>query len=755
MGTIQLPPDIETFVLESDGKGLCFIVDGLDEYPAGYEDKTNFIFSELTGAQKPYIKLAQSTVVISSRPEVASRVQHLFDKHVEVLGFGDDQINEYIQAKYGEDKSFSKYLNDHPHIKHTCYIPLHLAMLVYLKDSLLEHLPETETEMYEPFIFHTLIRDFCKNPSSSCSRKNTLPTSLNNIINESSEIGSLLFHIANLSYIGILKRQSIFTEVESVLQHTNSSLLVVDKMSVLQPTTYSFPHLTIQEFLAAFYFNTYLEQQEQKRILVGYSNQQIRYVFWRFCCGLKRNENQTTFLEFFNLLYHYNTKSNLPYYCAHEAQSRIASQQLVNFTGGIVQAFYYARQNSYYDELNGFPTYYDIASFVFVAVSAAENLLEITLRIWNRFFWHKLCDATTNYSQLRKVQLQLIPPSNIGCLLQKSPNLESLRVRGLGDWYTLQPEDAATLVLPPNGTTLLNIRHIGLNRLNIGDKGAKKLSQILQNSSFLEILSLIDNSISNKGTSAIADLMKTLPHLQHVHLARNRIGGHGAALLWNQSIHKCCNLNLDYNVIGDDGPDAFISALNGTVHNGYERNKSCQLKVSILHNEFHCSDLRDIHTISEQLPKGVMLITGDDCLEMTEKTFKEFEYYLGKIHPPSESGLQWIFHVVCTFHIFYLTRTPLWVLLYFVCCLCLFIPSLFNCLVWLDYFIFTVSLLWSWIVVGRLIFCVSLKLLSKPWGWVLIIAVVVQLYFTDFKLIDYQFFAILYVVLILGYVTRS
>jgi len=100
MGNITLPPDIETFILDSDGKELCFIADGLDEYPSGYEDKANFIFSELIGEQKTGIKLPQSTVVISSRPEVASQVWHLFEKRVEVLGFGDDQIDEYIQEKY-------------------------------------------------------------------------------------------------------------------------------------------------------------------------------------------------------------------------------------------------------------------------------------------------------------------------------------------------------------------------------------------------------------------------------------------------------------------------------------------------------------------------------------------------------------------------------------------------------------------------------------------------------------------------------
>ena len=734
MGTIWLPPDIETFVLESDGKGLCFIVDGLDEYPAGYEDNTNFIYSELIGAQKPNIKLAQSTVVISSRPEVASHVWHLFDKRVEVLGFGDDQINEYVQAKYGEDKSFSKYLDDHPIIKHTCYIPLHLAMLVYLKDSLLDNLPETETVIYEQFIIQTLIRDFCKNPTVSCSSKNTFPSSLNHVDElNSPEIVSLLFHIANLSYNGVHKRQSIFTEVSSVLQHTNSSYLVVDKMSVLQPTTYSFPHLTIQNFLAAFYFTTYLTRQEQKRVLVEYSNQSIRHVFWKFCCGLKRNENQTTFLEFFNLFYQY--RSRLPYYCAHEAQSVITSQQLINFTKGIAKL--------------KFLSYYDAASFAFVAVSAAQNLREINGYYYKypQFLLHKLCDATTNYSQLRKVMLEEIDPTNVGCLLQKSPNLESLSVNGL-NWDKLQSEDAAALVLPPNGTTLLNIRHIHLEHLNIGDKGVKKLSQ-LRNSISLETLSLKWNGISDDGASVIADLMKTLPRLQHVNLARNHIGGRGAALLWNQSIHKCCNLSLNFNIIGDDSPDPFINALNGTVNNGYERNESCQLEVSVLYNELLCSDLRDIRTISKKLPKGIQLNTRDSCFNMTEKILKRVEYHVSRNHgPPIKVVFQWILYVVCTIHIFLSTRTPLWGLLYFFGCLTIFILPSFNMV---DYFNFVLSLLWSWIVVGRLIFCVSLKLLSKPWGWVLItiIAVLVQLYFIHLTFFDYAF---IYIFLILGYV---
>ena len=729
MGNTWLPPDIETFVFESDGKRLCFIADGLDEYPAGYEDKTNFIFSLIRTE-----KLPQSTVVISSRPEITSRVWHSSNERVEVLGFGDDQINAYIQAKYGEDNSFSKYLDDHPHIKHTCYIPLHLAMLVYLKDSLLDNLPETETEMHEQFIIHTLIRDFCKNPTSSCSRKNTLPTPPNNIEElNSSEIGTLLFHIAKLAYSGIQKRQSIFKEkeVESVLQHTNSSLLVVDKMNVLQPATYSFPHLTIQEFLAAFYFNTYLSQQEQRRVVVEYSNQQTRYVFWKFCCGLKRNENQTTFLEFFNLLYQYNTRSNLPFYCAHEAQSLIASQQLIKFTGGDV--FLY------------FPTYYDTVSIAFVAVSAAENLLWIKVHYpWNdknaQFFLHKLCDTTAIYSQLRGVQLEFnFNLSSIGCLLQKSPNLESLYVATF-----LETENDTTVILPHYGTRGLSIRRIEFVL------GTSQVNKLLQDSFFLETLSLEWNNTGGYGA-----------HFNNIERSE-------VALLLEQSIHNGCSLKLAYTELDQrkldeeeeeefDALDEFFIALVGTVNNGHKEDKSCQLKVRMSSNVYRllCSDLRDIVTISKKRPGQVMLNASSNCLEMTEKVLSRFEHYVGKDHePPYTIWFQWISYSVCTFYILLSTQTPRWSLLYFVCCLSLFILSSFNYLVQVDSFSFIMSLLWSWIVVGRLIFCVSLKLLFKPWGWVLIIiiAVVVKLYFIDFKLIDYQFFAFLYIGSISGYI---
>ena len=169
-------------------------------------------------------------------------------------------------------------------------------------------------------------------------------------------------------------------------------------------------------------------------------------------------------------------------------------------------------------------------------------------------------------------------------------------------------------------------------------------------------------------------------------------------------------------------------------------------------NRLLCSDRQDILTISKKLPESVMLLTGNDCLKLIDKILNRFVYYIGEDHPSYKIRLQWISYIACTIHIFLSTRIPLWGVLYLFCCLTLYILSSFNYVVQVDYFIFTLSFLWSWIVVGRLIVCASLELLFKPWGWILIIAVMVQLYFVDFKVVDYQLFAFLYFLLVLGYV---
>ena len=121
------------------------------------------------------------------------------------------------------------------------------------------------------------------------------------------------------------------------------------------------------------------------------------------------------------------------------------------------------------------------------------------------------------------------------------------------------------------------------------------------------------------------------------------------------------------------------------------------------------------------------------------------------ISSSAKMHLQWTCYVACTLHIFHSTRTLQECLLYVCCCLVFYILSSFNYpfFLWVNAFNFVLSLLWSWIVVGK-IFCVSLKLLFKPWGWIFI-AVMVQLYFNDFEYDDVIQLLVLCIFLVVGY----
>jgi len=94
--------------------------------------------------------------------------------------------------------------------------------------------------------------------------------------------------------------------------------------------------------------------------------------------------------------------------------------------------------------------------------------------------------------------------------LQKSPNLESLSV-----FRRYCCSSSAS---------------VRLNFFKIVDKGLENFLNF-KIQFFLETLSLDGNDISNKGASAIADLMKTLPCLQHVYLTSNHIGDKGVKKL--------------------------------------------------------------------------------------------------------------------------------------------------------------------------------------------------------------------------------
>ena len=313
-------------VSSSGGQGVCIVFDGIDEYPQS-SISGNFVLEVLAGRLLP-----NSVVIASSRPAAAHDIRKYATQRVEVLGFLRPEIQQYIQEHYDvkddKVKCLSSYLEHHPNIRHMCYLPLHLAMIVYLNDILpTKSLPHTETDVYSKFMFHTLLHDLQKsdNTYSKLSNINQLP-------------------ICRLAYIATDQSEQIFTR-DQIQEHIGSrefnlkslSLLTEDRLLAEQglEETYSFAHLTFQEFLAAYHL-TELPDAEQLKAAEEHGGDRTMIMVWRFYCGLTKLSGETPKKVFQAILKQHEINTLLLSHGVHESQNESACHELLSSRSGVL-----------------------------------------------------------------------------------------------------------------------------------------------------------------------------------------------------------------------------------------------------------------------------------------------------------------------------------------------------------------------------------------------------------------------------------
>ena len=143
---------------DTEGEGVCFILDGLDEYKGNNEKN---VIHDLM--HKEILPLAM--VIVASRPVGTSKFRDqaaLVTKRIEVLGFTRENIEKYIKEYPFDDPSTASklraHLKLHVNILHMCYLPVYASMVCYLYMKLGDKIPHTEAKMYECFTSLTIVR---------------------------------------------------------------------------------------------------------------------------------------------------------------------------------------------------------------------------------------------------------------------------------------------------------------------------------------------------------------------------------------------------------------------------------------------------------------------------------------------------------------------------------------------------------------------------------------------------------------------
>ena len=131
-----------------NGEGVCFILDGLDEYSE--KDSESIIFQLIN---KAYLPL--SMVIVASRPIATAELRLKCKMRLEVLGFLKEEIFKYVEHYFssasGSAESMKSFLSEHPNILQMCYLPVHATMVCFLHDRMGGSLPHTETGIYHRY----------------------------------------------------------------------------------------------------------------------------------------------------------------------------------------------------------------------------------------------------------------------------------------------------------------------------------------------------------------------------------------------------------------------------------------------------------------------------------------------------------------------------------------------------------------------------------------------------------------------------
>ena len=244
---------------ETHGRNLLLVLDGFDEVSHSFHE-TSVIKSILCRQLFP-----ECTIILTTTPSAKHTLESVcqppVDKHVEIIGFTEEERVRYITEVFSKEPelevNFLKYMFLVPHIKSMMYIPLNCAIIaqVYYESQQSSHhlaIPRTKTQLYKA-LTHSLLVRHMKMKESNCEYSDMLPEGLNK---EDMEKFKVLAKFAfDCYHKGESKKVTFFKEdIPERLVHfgfMNQSTEMYAGKGVEQ--TFSFLHLNLQEYLAAWH----------------------------------------------------------------------------------------------------------------------------------------------------------------------------------------------------------------------------------------------------------------------------------------------------------------------------------------------------------------------------------------------------------------------------------------------------------------------------------------------------------------------
>ena len=279
---------ITNYLYEYYGDNVAFVFDGFDEFPVSLQ-KNSFITNIIKGSMQ---ELYKSTVVVTSRPTATLFLHHVADRRIEILGFAREEREKYISLSLNpnERQELNGYLKQHAILNSLCFIPLHLAILLFLFQQ--DSLPETLTEMNESFVLHTIYRHLCKSNQ---------PDRLETLTDLPKKIYQFVQKLSKLAFIGLQNNRLLFSlnEIKVVCPEIDDTPNGYGLLQAVQhyvqkgagsTRSYSFLHFTMQEYFAALHVPTLPNDHQLLLLKTTFWN--VNFMFmWMMFVGINGTES--------------------------------------------------------------------------------------------------------------------------------------------------------------------------------------------------------------------------------------------------------------------------------------------------------------------------------------------------------------------------------------------------------------------------------------------------------------------------------
>ncbi|XP_026179749.1 NACHT, LRR and PYD domains-containing protein 3-like isoform X1 [Mastacembelus armatus] len=530
---------------------LLFVFDGLDESrlhldlhgdDIGSIDATTSTTVDLLLRKLINRKLLRSARIwITTRPAAANQIPREFvDSMTEVRGFSDPQKDEYFRKRFRGEEQASRALS-HIRSSRSLHIMCHIPVFCWITATVLQdllgtrergELPNTLTEMYTEFLVFQIGRTKEKYGPEKCVQ---YIKSLAKLAFRQLEKGNLIFYEKDLKESGVdFSEASVFSGVFTEIFKEERGKKNKDKI-------FSFVHLSVQEFLAAFYVRMSLinsnknvlpqprlSLQNLQQLFIKTSTAKTHRMaidkalqspnghldlFLRFLLGLSLQTNQDKLQDLLKKTDSSSqTNEKTVQYIKKKISENLSSERSIN----LFHCLNELKDRSLVEEIQHFLT------------SGSLSTTDLSPAQWSALAFILLSSG----KDLDVFDLNKYSASSEEALLRLLPVVKASHKAVLSGCNLSERScEALASVLSSQSSSL---RELDLSNNDLLDSGVKLLSDGLGSPGCrLESLSLSGCQVTEEGCASLASALRSNPsHLRELDLSYNHPGDSGVKLLF-------------------------------------------------------------------------------------------------------------------------------------------------------------------------------------------------------------------------------